>query len=331
LPVLIRPAASEDWPAIEALLLASGLPIGGARDHLDTYWLTEEAGRVLGVAGLEVHQDAGLLRSVATSADHRSRGVAAALVNALIQDARAFGLSSLSLLITAARPYFERLGFEVQPRADAPPALQASMEFQSACPESATFMTRSLHKEPTVTQTIPGLTDQTTLGLTSALRTHVQLPLEFWLNGELLVGPGYHVTEVKAVTIEAMDCGGKANAWRETVIQLMDGNAEEARTGFMTNRKFLAIYDQVTRKIPVRDEAEVRFEYGNTQSPALQYHVQHLDARADRVVVHLKTPGVQCKAGDACGLPSEASGADEGCAPDSGCCSPAPVQLMTLS
>jgi len=183
----------------------------------------------------------------------------------------------------------------------------------------------------TETQTIPGLEGlTTTLALHTQLQAQPQRPLEFWLDGQLLVGPGYHVTEVKAVTIEAMDCGGKAATWRETVIQLMDGNAEEAEAGFMTNRKFLAIYDRVTKKIPVRGEAEVRFEYGNAQSPALQYHVSHLDAQADRVIVHLKTPGVQCKAGDACGVPSEASGVDEGCAPGSGCCTPAPVELMTL-
>ena len=182
-----------------------------------------------------------------------------------------------------------------------------------------------------MTQTIPGLEGQTTtLALHTALSGQAQRPLEFWLNGELLVGPGYHVTEVKAVTIEAMDCGGKANAWRETVIQLMDGNAEEAKAGFMTNRKFLAIYDRVTKKIPVRDEAEVRFEYGNAQSPALQYHVGQIEAHPERVIVHLQTPGVQCKAGDACGTPSEASGQTDGCGPASGCCTPTPTQLITL-
>lgn len=183
-----------------------------------------------------------------------------------------------------------------------------------------------------MTQTIPGLTDQTTtVTFLGDLRAQPQRPLEFRLQGETLIPAGYHVTEVKAVTIEAMDCGGKANAWRETVIQLMDGSEEEARAGFMTNRKFLAIYDRVVRHIPVRDEAEVRFEYGNSVTPAIQYHVSHVEAQPERVIVHLRTPGVQCKAGDACGLPvSDSAESVDGCAPDSGCCSPAPVQLMTL-
>jgi Family of unknown function (DUF6428) len=183
-------------------------------------------------------------------------------------------------------------------------------------------------------QSIPGLTESTsTQTVIEGLRAQPQRPLEFWLNGELLVGPGYHVTEVKAVTIEAMDCGGKAATWRETVIQLMDGSAEDAAGGFMSNRKFLAIYDRVTSRIPVRDEAEVRFEYGNTAVPAVQYHVTGLEMQPERIVVRLRPPGVQCKAGETCGLPAGevTAQAEAGCAPDSGCCSPAPVQLMTLS
>lgn len=179
-----------------------------------------------------------------------------------------------------------------------------------------------------MTQTIPGLSDQSrTQQVITALRVLPQQPLEFHLHGERLVAAGYHVTEVKAVTIEAMDCGGQPSMWRETVVQLMDGTAEEAKAGFMTNRKFLTIYDRVVRHVPVRDDAELRFEYGNAVLPAMQYHVAHVEPRADRVVVHLRTPGVQCKAGDSCGVP--AGDLAEGCAPETGCCSPGP--LISLS
>lgn len=164
-----------------------------------------------------------------------------------------------------------------------------------------------------VTQPVPGLSGQTsTLALLAELRSQSQRPLEFHLRGERLVPAGYHVTEVKAVTVEAMDCGGRAASWHETVIQLMDGSAEEARAGWMTNRKFLAIYDRVARHIPVRQEAEVRFEYGHALLPALQYHVRHIEGQPGRVVIHLDPPRVQCKAST-----DAASGA--------GCCSPAPI------
>ena len=190
-----------------------------------------------------------------------------------------------------------------------------------------------------MTQTVQRTTSPDDLtrthALIGALRTPSQRPLEFHLNGERLIGPGYHVTEVKAVTVESMDCGGKANAWRETVIQLMDGSGEDAAGGFMTTRKFLTIYDRVTNQIPVRAEAEARFEYGNAAVPAMQYHVSHLELQPERLIVHLQTPGVQCKAGEACGLPtgdrlSASSNADAGCAPASGCCTPAAPHLIQL-
>ena len=140
---------------------------------------------------------------------------------------------------------------------------------------------------------LPTLNGFTTDALIESLRAPSPRPLEFQLYGERLVGTGYHVTEVKAVTTESMDCGGKANAWRETVVQLMDGSAEEAGRGDMTTRKFLSIYDQVTQSIPVRGDAELRFEYGNATSPAMHYHVSHLEVQPERVIVHLRTPGVQ--------------------------------------
>ncbi|GHF54149.1 N-acetylglutamate synthase-like GNAT family acetyltransferase [Deinococcus metalli] len=326
--MLIRSAELGDLLAISALLSDLGLPSAGIEEHLSGMRVTEKDG-VVALAGLETHGTVGLLRSVAVTPGEQGQGLAARLVREVLDAARQQHLDAVYLLTTTAETYFPRFGFTPVPRSAAPAALLASREFQDACPATATLMRLPL-KEPTMTRTIPGLTDQTsTAALTGALRAPSQRPLEFWLQGRLLIGPGYHVTEVKAVSIEAMDCGGQAASWRETVIQLMDGSAQEAVAGFMTTRKFLAIYDRVTRRIPVRDEAEVRFEYGNATTPAMQYHVSHIEAQDARVIVHLRTPGVQCKAGDACGEPA-ATAQGGSCAPASSCCTPVAADLITL-
>ncbi|GBF04812.1 hypothetical protein DAERI_020409 [Deinococcus aerius] len=326
------------------MLAALNLPTAGVGEHLGGYLLAEDGdGHVLGLAGLETHDRVGLLRSVAVTPSARGQGVAARLIGEVLDQARARGLQHLYLLTTTAEGYFPRFfprfGFVRVPRSVAPAPLLASREFQDACPGSATLMHLALHaasQEEPMTQTIPGLTDQTsTSALLDALRAGPPLPLEFWLHSERLVGPGYHVTEVKAVTIEAMDCGGRASSWRETVIQLKDGNAREAGEGFMTTRKFLSIYDRVAKSVPVRGEAEVRFEYGNSVTPAMQYHVTHVEPQGERVIVHLRTPGVQCKASDACGQPVAAAEPVEAaacCAPTSGsgCCGPATTDLISL-
>lgn len=332
--MLTRAALPSDLPGILTLLEHSDLPVSGVEEHVGHFLVTEDAQGLLGTAGLEVHGTTGLLRSVAVAPSDRGQGLAALLVAHLLDQARAFQLQDVYLLTTTAQTYFPRFGFQGVPRSAAPAALLASREFQDACPQSATLMHLALtSQEDPMTQTIPGLAQQTTTHtLLDALRSQPQLPLEFWLHGKVLVGPGYHVTEVKAVTIEAMDCGGRADAWRETVIQLKDGTAQEAQAGFLTTRKFLAIYDRVAKHVPVRGEAEVRFEYGNSTVPAMQYHVTHIEPQAGRVIVHLRTPSVQCKASDACGTPATAaSDSGAGCAPESGCCTPAPAELISLS
>lgn len=334
--MLTRKASPADLPGIEALLTVLSLPVAGVAEHLEGLRVAEQGGALLGVAGLERHGQVALLRSVAALPSVRGQGVAARLVGEVLDEARRLELEEVYLLTTTAEGYFPRFGFAQVPRSVAPAALLSSREFQDACPQSATLMHLPL-KENAMTQTIPGLTDHTsTLALLGALRAQPHLPLEFHLHGELLVSPGYHVTEVKAVTIEAMDCGGRADAWRETVIQLKDGSAQEAEGGFMTTRKFLGIYDQVAKSVPVRGEAEVRFEYGNNALPAMQYHVTHIDPQAERVIVHLRTPGVQCKAADGCGQPATSAQPVEAsacCAPASGasgCCGPATTDLISL-
>ncbi|WP_412027130.1 arsenic resistance N-acetyltransferase ArsN2 [Deinococcus yunweiensis] len=324
----ILPAQPGNRAALETLLAGLNLPTAGLEGT--ELWVASDDEALLGVAGLEVHGTAGLLRSVAVSPAARSRGIAAGLVAHVIAQAQSRGLSDLYLLTTTAAAYFPRFGFRPLARAFSPAALNASREFQDACPASAALLHLPL-KETTMTATalpIPGTQDATrTDALLDTLRRPDSRPLEFWLHGTPLVGPGYHVTEVKAVSIEAMDCGGQAASWRETVIQLMDGSPQEAREGFMSTTKFLGIYDRVVARVPVRPEAEVRFEYGNASSPALQYHVSHVEEQPERLIVHLRTPGVQCKAGDACGVPAEAEAQADACAPGSGCCGPQVVQL----
>lgn len=168
----------------------------------------------------------------------------------------------------------------------------------------------------TLTAPIPNRTQ----AFLDALHPHKNKALVFRLNGETLVQAGYHVTEVKAVTVEAMDCGGRADSWRETVVQLWNGGGEEER-GFMTVEKFLDIYGKVAGRVPVRGEAELRFEYGDARNPTIQYKVGGLEAHADRLLVNLAYPAVSCKPND-----ERLAGGQ------SACCGPAasPAQLGSL-
>lgn len=139
----VRPATQADWPAIEALLRGHGLPLQGAREHLEGFLVAVDGQRLLGCAGVEAHGDVGLLRSVAVAPEHRGRGLGAALVGAALAEAARRGLAGPYLLTTTAEAWFPRWGFERIDTADAPAALRASAEFRGACPASAVCMRRA--------------------------------------------------------------------------------------------------------------------------------------------------------------------------------------------
>lgn len=111
------------------------------------------------------------------------------------------------------------------------------------------------------------------------------------------VKPGYHVTEVMNVTYESMDCGGQANFWRETIVQLMGPNITD-KNEYMTTQKFLSIYKKVAASVPVRAESEMRFEYGDVTHPAIHYHIGDIRQEGEAVTIFLTRPGVTCKAVD---------------------------------
>lgn len=141
----IRAATQGDLGAVEATLRDSELPLDGLQEQFgDGYAVAEAEGRIIGVEGIEVHGDDGLLRSAAVVSDWRGRGVGDALTRDRISWARRRGLRSIYLLTTTAGDYFPRFGFAPVDRDQAPEAVRKSREFADACPATALFMTLPL-------------------------------------------------------------------------------------------------------------------------------------------------------------------------------------------
>jgi protein-tyrosine-phosphatase/N-acetylglutamate synthase-like GNAT family acetyltransferase len=135
--VMIRPALPIDLDAALELIGAAGLPIEGVPDQFPAaYVVARMGGHTIGVAGLERHGDARLLRSVAVADDHRGAGLGIALVAHLVTAATA----PVYLLTTTAAGLFERFGFRACDRGAVPAAVAASREFTETCPATATCM-----------------------------------------------------------------------------------------------------------------------------------------------------------------------------------------------
>ncbi|MFC0130067.1 arsenic resistance N-acetyltransferase ArsN2 [Ralstonia solanacearum] len=141
-----RPACTEDYAAIRALLAAQGLPSEdvGASEEAHRFHLAEQDGQIVGCAGLEVYGTDALLRSVAVAPSMRDSGLGRALVDITERDAAAIGVQRLFLLTTSAADYFSRIGYKSCNRSVAPSPVQTSSQFSRLCPVSAVCMSKEL-------------------------------------------------------------------------------------------------------------------------------------------------------------------------------------------
>jgi len=136
----------------------------------------------------------------------------------------------------------------------------------------------------------------------------------------LLVGANYHVTEVKNITVDAVDCGAGVDFWKETIIQLWESPSELGKTEYMTAYKVLAILNKVDRIKPMVKDAEVKFEYSNATFHTAQLFVNDYAIQYQQLIFKLGVQKTDCKAKEACGLPTVEEVSANSCSPESGCC-----------
>jgi amino-acid N-acetyltransferase len=101
-------------------------------------------GGLAGVAGLEVYGRDALLRSVAVAPRLRSKGLGRRLTQDRLTWAANRGIQRIFLLTTDARSYWERYGFVVIGRGDAPPGIQGSTQWAGGCSATAIAMQKTL-------------------------------------------------------------------------------------------------------------------------------------------------------------------------------------------
>jgi amino-acid N-acetyltransferase len=155
--VTVRVARSADLPAIERLLVASGLPIAGVVDALGGFLVAESDGsrEIVGVVGVEACcREYALLRSTAVDPAWRGTGLGKRLVERAIAEAESRGVKAMYLLTTTAERYFPSFGFVKTTRDTVPHDVKQSVEFREACPATATVMSLDLaDRRPGVTST----------------------------------------------------------------------------------------------------------------------------------------------------------------------------------
>ena len=165
--------------------------------------------------------------------------------------------------------------------------------------------------------------------LFNVLEQHQDKSLLFEYQPGSLVGANYHITEVKHVKIDAVDCGARSDAWNETIIQLWESPAEIGKTKFMTVYKALSIMNKVGRMKPYDMDAEVKFEYSNETFHTAQLFVNDFNIQDQNLILKLAVEKTDCKAKSICGpeavkekepVMAEAAKDEPCCSPDGNCC-----------
>ena len=153
--VTIFPAKPGDLPAILDLVRAMNLPPDGIEDALEYFWVARQGAQIVGTVGLEVYADLALLRSVAVSPERQRLGLGHALTDTALSYLATRQFQAVYLLTTTAESFFARYGFRSMPRSGVPTSVQQSIEFQSACPDTATCMAQIFTYRPATAASEP--------------------------------------------------------------------------------------------------------------------------------------------------------------------------------
>ncbi|GAB1308336.1 DUF6428 family protein [Urechidicola sp. KH5] len=153
------------------------------------------------------------------------------------------------------------------------------------------------------------------------LESNLDKSLLFEFQPGKYVGANYHITEVKHISVDSVDCGAGTDAWKETVVQLWESPSEIGKREFMTVYKALSILKKVGRMKAYNMDAELKIEYSNATFHTAQLFVADIVPKENQLVVKLSVENTKCKAPGTCGVPEPAMAEEAACCdPSGGCC-----------
>jgi len=125
-----RLALPSDWPGIAGLLSGCGLPLAGAREHIENFIVAVDDLGIVGCAGLEIYGDTGLLRSVAVAESERGCGYGQNLVERVLLRAQQRNVRGVVVMAGSAEEFFRRFEFEEIRLDRLPESIRASVELR---------------------------------------------------------------------------------------------------------------------------------------------------------------------------------------------------------
>jgi hypothetical protein len=105
------------------------------------------------------------------------------------------------------------------------------------------------------------------------------------------ISGGYHLTELKHLTVSSIDCEGNRRAWTEARMELLDGTGGD----LMPLAKLIRILDQSAAAIPLLNDVPLSVEFAPGNRGLRHYALGGIEANGERLRIALTDGQAQCK------------------------------------
>lgn len=139
-------AKKSDELSIKKLLSDSQLPIEGVVTFLENYIVASLEQEIIGVVGVEIYDNIGLLRSLAVKSGFQGKAIGKELFSRIMAFAHNQHMNELYMFTSTSEIFFAKRGFHKIDRDTVPETLKESIEFKNLCPESAICMKLQLNQ-----------------------------------------------------------------------------------------------------------------------------------------------------------------------------------------
>lgn len=145
--ITINFAEHKDEMHIKKLLSEASLPYEDISKNICDFLIASINNEIIGVVGIEILGEFGLLRSLAVTPSQQGNGIGKLLCNRMISYASLNGVKKLYLLTTTAKSFFENFNFKKIAREDVKEVIKNTNEYSEICPVSAVVMVKEICDE----------------------------------------------------------------------------------------------------------------------------------------------------------------------------------------
>lgn len=140
----------------------------------------------------------------------------------------------------------------------------------------------------------------TTKEFIQQLQNNPELPLVFEYQSGAYARADFHITELKNVHYDTVDCGGVRNEWQEVHLQLWESQLPQP-THRVNTSKAVGIIEAVNSVRESWGDVELKIEYGNQHFHTAVLPIRQIDKMDNQLVVRLGQEYTTCKAIDRAG------------------------------